>query len=58
MSGLRKYAKPSRNFNTFFEGSITFTHPVNSNLSSYYMDLRGSKMSDGKSAFYVSYYHC
>jgi hypothetical protein len=58
MSGLRKYAKPSRNFNTFFEASITFTHFINSNLSSYYMDLRESKMRDCNFGLYMRQYDC
>ena len=54
MSGLRKYAKLNRNFDTFFETIDTFTHTINPKKTSYYMDLGESKMSDCKSAFYVS----
>jgi hypothetical protein len=54
MSGLRKYAKLNRNFDTFFETIHAFTHTINPKKTSYYMDLRGLKMSDCGNAFYVS----
>jgi hypothetical protein len=48
----------NRNLNTVFETIGAFTHFINPKKTSYYMDLRGSKMSDCNFGLDMRQYDC